>query len=423
MRGGRRKLVVRVWAGLALAGALAVVLAFAARPSSARSAAGCTPSWQVVPDALPQTTWIATDSPTDAWAENYGHKIEHWDGQKWSLSWDPRAGDPGFGAMAVASPSAAWVIGFTGAGPEGAHPPLIGSWDGTRWHVDHIPTLPGRPWLSDVVAVSPTDAWAVGGRWVKGTVPHGIRSLIWHWNGRSWKVVPSAKIGHPTRFVPTPKTSWLLLAGERKIPASGDQLDAIAAVSANNIWAVGQYDVLFSHHKRWGYVNRLLTEHWNGKKWTVASTRPALSGYANDTPQAEEDILSALAAAPSGAVLGLSGGYFSDASFTHRVWWLHGSIWGPDKSLPRSYQPTAVTMTSQQDAWVFGDTSTQESGVGSNPVPAAHWDGSQWLPTQLPARGTVNAAAASAPNNVWVAGTLKPTTGKSSQNEMLHYTC
>jgi hypothetical protein len=375
---GRHKLVVMVAAGLALTGALTLVLALAAVPSSARSAAGCTPSWQAVPDALGRTAWIATDSPTDAWAQNYGSKFEHWDGQKWSLSPAP------------------------------------------RWFVAHYPTLSGQPWLSDFV-ISPTDAWAVGGRWVKPHHPHGIQSLIEHWNGRSWKVVPSPKIGHPTRFVATAKNSWL--HGE-KIPLSGDQLNALAAVSANNIWAVGVYDVALNPHKpktAGEYRSRLLTEHWNGKKWTVASTRPTLPGYGQeDSPIAEEDILTSLAAAPSGAVLGLADPLLSDASFTNPLWWLHVSTWRPDKSLPHLRQPTAITITSQQDAWVFGDNSTAST---LKPVPAAHWDGNHWLPTQLPALGTVIAAAASAPNNVWVAGTLKPTTGNSSQNWMFHYTC
>jgi hypothetical protein len=324
--------------------------------------------------------------------------------------------------MAAASPSAAWVWGFrNGTGRNsGRVVPTIGSWDGTRWRFDHIPTLPGQPWLRDVAALSATDAWAVGGRWVKGKVPHGIQSVIWHWNGRSWKVVPSPKIGHPTRFVRSPKKSWL--QGER-VPSSGDQLDAIAAVSANNIWAVGVYDELLRHHKPWGgYVSKLLTEHWNGKKWTVASSRPALPfWWQDDSPKAAEEILTSVAAAPLGAVLGLAEFDVSQPGYGRPVWWFNRSTWRRDHSLKRSYQPTAITITSQQDAWVFGHYFPL--GGSSNPVPAAHWDGNQWLPSNLPAKGSVYSAAASASDNVWVAGNLRPTNGKSKRNEMLHYTC
>jgi hypothetical protein len=400
-----------------LAAALVFVVVSVAAPSSARSASVCSPSWQAVPDALPESWGIAGQSPTNAWAIG-GHSLEHWDGQSWSLSWRPRVGFLAFEAIAAVGPSAAWVVGER----ETAQHPLtehqwIGSWDGTRWHADHIPTLHGQTWLSDVLAVSPTDAWAVGGRWVHARTPHGIRTLIEHWNGRSWKVVSSAKIGHPTRFVATPKSSWL---NREKIPASGDQLNAIAAVAPDNIWAVGAFDVLLNQHKAKNvgeYVSRLLTEHWNGKKWTVASTRPADPGgsFQINSPLAGEDLFTTLAAAPSGDVVGLDD--WNIFSF-RPVWWFNGSTWRHDLSLG-SYQPTAVTITSHQDAWVMGDNTRPSS----NPVPAAHWNGNQWLPTELPARGSVNAAAASGPDDVWVAGSLKPTAGSGSPNEMLHYTC
>lgn len=66
--------------------------------------------------------------------------------------------------------------------------------------------------LTDVSALSATDAWAVG------TSGRGsnARPLIEHWDGMTWSVVPG----------PTTSTSFLGLNG-------------VVAISPTNVWAVG----------------------------------------------------------------------------------------------------------------------------------------------------------------------------------------
>jgi hypothetical protein len=87
-----------------------------------------------------------------------------------------------------------------------------------------------------VVATWTHNIWAVG-----MTNPtrcgHGpqCQTLIEHWNGNRWKVIPS----------PNPPSDYL------------NVLDAASAVSRDSIWAVGTTD----------YASTLVA-HWNGTSWS-----------------------------------------------------------------------------------------------------------------------------------------------------------
>ena len=78
------------------------------------------------------------------------------------------------------------------------------------------------------------------------------QTLIEHWNGASWSIVASPD----------------------KNPASGpvtNQLNAVYAISANDIWAVGVWE------------SRSLFVHYNGKKWRVVPGPAALESKDNST--------------------------------------------------------------------------------------------------------------------------------------------
>src|ERR1022692_3829593 len=99
--------------------------------------------------------------------------------------------------------------------------------------------------LKGAAAISSTDAWAVG----TGYHPqHGNsnQALTEHWDGRRWKVVPSAN----SNMV--------------------ESLSGVAAVSTNDVWAVGvQY---------YGGPFESLIEHWNGARWTIVPSPNPSSG-------------------------------------------------------------------------------------------------------------------------------------------------
>jgi hypothetical protein len=187
---------------------------------------------------------VAASSARDVWAVGGTNWFsptktlaQHWNGTSWTQVATPSpAGGGYFNAVAARSPRDAWAVGLAGPGPGVPSPtvPLIEHWNGTAWTVrtDQAPAAGGE--FAAAAATSASDAWAVGwtGPASEGT---GQRTLIEHWNGTRWKVIPS----------PNPPSGYLNI------------LDAASAVSRDNIWAVGATD----------YASTLVA-HWNGASWS-----------------------------------------------------------------------------------------------------------------------------------------------------------
>lgn len=86
--------------------------------------------------------------------------------------------------------------------------------NGTAWRRAASPRRSGT--LTGVTAVSARDASAVGYYW-DGSAN---QTLIEHWNGTRWRHIPSPDPGDP---------------------ANENELDGVAASSAADLWAVGEY--------------------------------------------------------------------------------------------------------------------------------------------------------------------------------------
>src|SRR6266704_3230107 len=166
---------------------------------------------------------VAAISASNAWAVGYFFNgtadqgvIVHWNGQKWARQASPNPGGPGrdTGLSAIAAGAAsgkAWAVGsyFDGTTDR----TLILAWTGTKWVKQASPT-PGDSTLRGAATTGAGNAWAVG-TYNTGTVR---ASLILHWNGTKWAQVAS----------PNPSSS-------------SNVLNAVAASSALNVWAVGQF--------------------------------------------------------------------------------------------------------------------------------------------------------------------------------------
>ena len=162
--------------------------------------------------------------------------IERWDGANWSITYPSSVNPYGilFGVSVVSS-TLAWAVGFDQSNFGAAVRTMILKWDGTAWTRMPSPNIGGSQHpnneLFAVAGTSATNAWAVGaafGPFVNGQVASG-QTLISHWNGVSWTASPSPD-------------------------ASGyDELVGVAAVSAADVWAVGDAVV--------GGVDRTLTEN------------------------------------------------------------------------------------------------------------------------------------------------------------------
>src|SRR5260370_1707444 len=231
---------------------------------------GCRPWIATINPAPPQSpntqfSGVAAVSASDVWAVGFTVQppdedapaltlIEHWDGQSWQIITSPSphpAGGNALSSVAAVSASDVWAVGFTGETPGargfGTGQTLIEHWDGTGWQVIPSPS-PGSvssP-LTAVAVVQADDVWAAG-RFSNTTDPSGpLSTLIEHWDGHKWQVVPSPN------------------------PESSSTINGLAVVSANDIWAVG-----FSSPSLSTGPFHTLTEHWDGKTWRgVSSPRP-----------------------------------------------------------------------------------------------------------------------------------------------------
>src|SRR5260221_617850 len=95
--------------------------------------------------------------------------------------------------------------------------------------------------LSAVTALSRNDIWVVGSFFDPPRDPH---ALLEHWNGSQWCI----------RSDPYQITG---MAGMESV-----DLNAIAADSTNDVWAVGGVS-------GGGPAGHVLIEHWNGSRWSV----------------------------------------------------------------------------------------------------------------------------------------------------------
>jgi hypothetical protein len=214
--------------------------------------------------------------------------------------------------VVAVSDTDAWAVGKTGIVPRTN---LAVHWDGRQWQQSNVP---GGAGLSDVAAIAANDVWTVG------TGRIGAGGFTAHWNGHDWSAVPSpTPNGFPTAVAVT--------------------LDGIAARGADDVWAVGCAAL------EEGFP---IIQHWNGHVWQ-RSPLPTLS---------------------TGAVNCLN----------------------------------AVAVVSANDVWAVG-TATPNQG-GSNTPLALHWNGQRWSVVQTagplgPATiGGFDRVVALSATNVWAFG-------------------
>lgn len=223
--------------------------------------------WSVVPTsnetASSLTSVAALDANTvwavGAYSPTAGGSLplfERWDGTVWRVVAGPAL--PGvtesiLNAVArIPGTNQLWAVGYTLKGPRPAYEqPLIERWDGTVWRVIAGPALPDGAFgvkLHGVVALSATNAWAVGEYTASD---HTIRLFIAQWDGATWRSVSipeAANIAH----------SALL---------------SVAATGAHDVRAGGYY---FSDVNS-NSVSQALVMRWNGAAWDVV-TLPAPEG-------------------------------------------------------------------------------------------------------------------------------------------------
>jgi hypothetical protein len=361
-------------------------------PAALSAPDACEGTWNIVPSPNPDPdedfdngfASLAVVSPTDIWAVGnsgiYGETrrtlVEHWNGSSWSMVPSPNGPNEVnwlLGADAV-SASNVWAVGYSATNPpfESVSDTLIERWNGSSWSVvpspNPEPPLAGGPVSNElygVDAVSANDVWAVG-------LTHDLsvgQTLIVHWNGATWSVVPSPSPG---------EYGWLR---------------SVSAVSANDVWAVGTH-----------YVNGLqltLILHWNGSTWSVVPSP-------NDGPFLQELFKVRATSANDVWAVGYHLAVFGfNQVFQTSIFHWNGTQWSvvpsPDVNQLNNYL-WSVDGTSATDAWAVGfyDTGTELRTM------TQHWDGAAWTIQPSPNASTyiteLTDVAALSPTDVWSIG-------------------
>ena len=178
--------------------------------------------------------------------------IEHWDGKRWSVVPSPNRSATGNVLSAVSANSATdvWAVGDSVDQPTTSVQTLVEHFDGKRWKVVPSPNpLPkltlNHNVLSSVQAVSANDVTAVG--FLRDAGQQRELTLIEHWNGKKWSVVPSPN--------------------QSELPGSLNTLTSVTAVSGTNLYAVGFFGDANTNGQ-----DETLVEQFDGKQWSIVAS-------------------------------------------------------------------------------------------------------------------------------------------------------
>jgi hypothetical protein len=213
------------------------------------------------------------------------------------------------------------------------------------YHFVGSPNGPVGPnFLVATAAINAGDIWAVGNTTSAGGWD---QNLAMHWNGVNWTIFP------------TPNFS-----------AFHNDFNAVAAISTNDVWAVGEYWVD-------GVASAINTfaEHWDGTAWTsVATVQP--STY---------NLLIGVAAISTTNVWAVGTAASSTANTLVEQW--NGTSWTQMASVNPSVTDNelfSVSAFSATDVFVVGE---QSVGGGALQSLAQHWDGAAWTTLATPNLG------------------------------------
>lgn len=221
--------------------------------------------------------------------------------------------------------------------------------------------------LVSIAVLSPCNVWAVGSFNSSNKLE---KTLIEHWDGSKWKVIPS----------PNPSG------------AKNSDLNSVSAASPTSIWAVGEYDSATS------FQTKPLILHWDGQHWT-RQNNPAPGIF---------DFLDAVTATSGGEAWAV--GHFLKNKFeTPLALHFAGGHWS-QATLPDfgTVHLRAVTATSAKDVWAAGGIDEPD---GSVQTLILHWDGEAWTRTPTPSPGFIpelSSVVASSPKNALAVGLVQP---------------
>lgn len=281
--------------------------------------------------------------------------IEYFDGTGWSIA-EGNFQYPGGNLYSVAALSAhdVWAVG------DG----IIQHFNGTSWQTTATPgNSYGYPIFNSVTALSARDVWAVGA-YGPDSPPGSTKTLVEHFNGKHWSVVPSpnAQNGH-------------------------GELKSVAGSSSSDVWAVGDDGP------------QQVIEHFNGKRWSVVPNPNGIQAWQG---------LSSVAVASARDVWAVGTG--SPLEHYNGTRWSVVAI----RNVARLSSLNAVAALSADDAWIVGYRSPSGRSL------VKHFDGARWSvqpsPSIAEGAGSLGPVSADSSKDVWAGGT-----SNLGVDELWHY--
>lgn len=289
---------------------------------------------------------------------------------------DANSEDNGLLAVAAASTTDAWAAGeYYDFLNRRKVQTLIEHWDGTRWTIVPSPnaTQGMRPldnYLFAAAADSASDAWVVGST---NTTSIDEQTLSEHWDGKAWTIVPSPKTNNPSRL-------W-----------------GTAVLSPSDAWAVGYSST------------KTFTEHWNGAVWSIVpSPTPSADGW-----------LKSVTAIATNDVWAVGGYLIAPGWYQNLIEHWDGRSWmvAPDPTPDRTLL-FGVAAGAAADVWAVG--AAPPYTAPSHPV-ALHWNGSRWAPIIAPNAGQFyndfESVAWRSDHDVWAVGVQGTAGGSATLTE------
>jgi hypothetical protein len=257
----------------------------------------------------------------------------------------------------------AWAVGFARNPGTLLFHTLAEHWDGTRWSIVPTAAVPNTDdtQLHAITFRTATDGWTVGEDSTVTTNGETAQGLIEHWNGTAWSRVPSP----PDEPVNT-------------------RLRAVSAVSANDVWAVGDA------------VTEAVIEHWNGTSWSLV-------------PSPVSARLLGVSALSAGNVWAVGSTPNRHPGPVIEHW--NGATWTQVSQPVSGFDATlnSISATGANDIWAVGQQNL-------NQTVTEHWNGTSWTLVPSPsvttgtAQDTLTGVVALSPTDAWAVGeTLQPT--------------
>jgi hypothetical protein len=383
----------------------------------------CPPNWNLASSPNPLTNnylyGITAVSAGDVWAVGYyydfnggsqgGALIEHWDGTQWTIVPSPAPRISRLYGIDAISSQDIWAVGYYQASGNSLPQTFTMHWDGAAWAIVPSPNIIGPNELVAVSAIATGDVWAVG------DTPGNHGTLTEHWNGSYWAIVPSPPESFGDNYLLTsvaavaPNDVWAVGYHDRGSGSSATLIEhwdgaqwsivpspnpgayygslyGVTAIASDDLWAVGAY----SNDGGSTYPSMML--HWNGTQWTVVP---------GNSPHLYNSLRGVAAAAPDDIwAVGLSADCYLCLTFDTLIQHWDGTRWSVVPSPNGNNQFNrlrGVAVVSPGEVWTAGysdqynfpyrsDTLTERHTCPPAPTPTGTPPTVTPTPTSTPTR-------------------------------------